>query len=79
MKKLEGRKMNKIILIYNWKTKKEESFPAYLDKLGVKYRVFDNADDSEHRLTKWHKIINTFPASSCDCSGYHSGKGRDDQ
>ena len=20
-----------------------------------------------------------FPASSCDCSGYHSGKGRDDQ
>jgi hypothetical protein len=59
MKKLEGRKMNKIILIYNWKTKKEESFPAYLDKLGVKYRVFDNADDSEHRLTKWHKIINT--------------------
>ena len=51
--------MNKLILIYNWKIKKDESFPSYLDTIGVKYRVFDNADDGEHRLAKWYKIINT--------------------
>lgn len=51
--------MNKLILIYNWKIKKDESFPAYLDTIGVNYRVFDNADDGKRRLAKWYKIINT--------------------
>lgn len=51
--------MSKLIFIYNWKTKKDESFPSYLDTIGVKYKVFDNTDDGEHRLAKWYKIINT--------------------
>lgn len=51
--------MGKLILIYNWKTKNGESFPAYLDSIGVKYRIIDNVDDGKRRLAKWYKIINT--------------------
>lgn len=51
--------MSKLILIYNWKTKNDEFFPVYLDSIGIKYKILDNADDGKRRLAKWYKIINT--------------------
>ena len=56
--------MKKLIIIYNWKAKKNESFPAYLEKMGYSYEIIDNSDDGARRFWKWYKIIN-----SLECVG----------
>lgn len=51
--------MSKLILIYNWKIKADESFPLYLQKQGIDFEIIDNPDDGTRRYLKWYKIVNT--------------------
>lgn len=69
--------MNRLILIYNWKTKENESFPRYLDQMGVSYKILDNADEGERRLSKWYKIINTIECIGLSIKAVMTAKNDD--